>query len=143
MEVPFSRQDPLCVRAVIVRTGRLVCDVEVSDPRFRQCTPQLAGVVARAFPDVPHHACVNDEGDCFGAVMDHTSLPHLLEHLAISMQIRAVDSPDATFVGTTEWTDGATGRARIQLSFFDDLVALRAFNEAVMFLNDAVLTLGL
>ncbi len=45
---------------------------------------------------------------------------------------------DAVFVGTTEWTDEAAGRARIEVSFLDDLVALRAFRDAIAFLGDAM-----
>ncbi len=39
---------------------------------------------------------------------------------------------------TTEWTDEAAGRARIEVSFLDDLVALRAFRDAIAFLGDAM-----
>ena len=45
---------------------------------------------------------------------------------------------DFAFVGTSEWTDEAQGRARVEVNFTDDLVALRAFREATQFLNDAV-----
>ena len=47
---------------------------------------------------------------------------------------------DALFIGTTEWLDEEAGLARIEVGFKDDLVALRAFNEAIRFLNIAVLT---
>ena len=43
-------------------------------------------------------------------------------------------------MGTTEWTDEHAGRARIQISFADDLVALRAIRDAVDFLNEALLS---
>lgn len=90
-------------------------------------------------------------------MIDHTSLPHLLEHLVIDFQTRAAvrrgdgaeagsaaayadagSALDAVFVGTTEWTDEAAGRARIEVSFLDDLVALRAFRDAIAFLGDAM-----
>ncbi len=81
---------------------------------------------------------MNEEGDTFAAVMDHTSLPHLLEHLVIDMQAQAVSDANAVFVGTTEWIDEFAGRARIEVSFTDDLVALRAFRDAIAFLNNTV-----
>ena len=81
---------------------------------------------------------MNEEGDTFAAVMDHTSLPHLLEHLVIDMQAQAVSDENAVFVGTTEWIDEFAGRARIEVSFTDDLVALRAFRDAIAFLNNTV-----
>lgn len=40
--------------------------------------------------------------------------------------------------GTSEWVSEQNGRARIAVSFADDLVALAAFKEAVGFLNDAL-----
>lgn len=131
---------PLSVDSVRVLTGRLVCEVAIPDARYRFATPALAACVAAAFPDLPHHSCVNDEGTVFGAVMGHTSVPHMLEHLCISLQVATADDDDQAFTGTTEWIDPRAGIARIQLSFCDDLVALRAFNEAVRFLNDAVVT---
>ncbi len=130
---------PLVVEAITVQTGRLVCDVRIKEGFPYYVTPELAGLACARFPDLPHHACVNDEGQHFGDVLDHTSLPHLLEHLAISLLVRSAQSKNASFQGTTEWTSETEGRARIQVSFVDDLEALRAFDEALRFLSDAVL----
>ena len=131
---------PIEVRTITVRTGRIVADVVIADERFRETTPGLAAFVEESYPDLPHHACVNEVGFAFGDVIEHTTVPHLLEHLVISMQVRERAIGDATFIGTTEWTDEAAGAARVEFGFKDDLVALRAFNEAVKFLNVAVLT---
>ena len=148
---------PLAIERFTVRADRVVCDVALAPGATRRTTPELAARVRAAHPHVPRHACVNDEGDTFAAVMDHTSLPHLLEHLVIDFQTRAAvrrgdgaeagsaaayadagSALDAVFVGTTEWTDEAAGRARIEVSFLDDLVALRAFRDAIAFLGDAM-----
>ena len=128
------------MRTITVLTGRLVCDVVIPDERFRLTTPHLASFVEQAYPDLPRHACVNSQGSLFGDVIKHTSMAHLLEHLAISEQARAASDSANPFVGTTEWTNKTAGEARIQISFRDDLEALRAFNEATRFLNRAVLT---
>ena len=135
-----SAPDPIQVRTMVVRTGRLVCDVVIPDARFRYTTPRLSAFANGQYPDLPHHACVNGIGDTFGYVMEKTSVPHLLEHLTISEQVRSQSSGSNTFVGTTEWLDETAGLARIEVGFKDDLVALRAFNEATRFLNIAVLT---
>lgn len=132
--------DPVQVQTIVVRTGRLVCDVQIPDARFRYTTPRLSAFANGQYPDLPHHACVNGVGDTFGYVMEKTSVAHLLEHLVISEQVRSQSSNAATFVGTTEWLDEEAGLARIEVGFKDDLVALRAFNEATRFLNIAVLT---
>lgn len=135
---PLDR--PIRVRSITVQTGRLVCDVTVHNPKHRYTTPGLAAFAEGQYPDLPHHACVNDKGPAFGDVMEATSTPHLIEHVAISIQTRAAKGGDVTFTGTTEWTDEEAGEARIQLSFQDDLDALRAFNEATRFVNMAVIT---
>ena len=129
---------PIEVDSITVQTGRLICDIVIPDSRNRMVSPALAAYVRTQMPSLTRHSCVNGVDDTFGAVLDTTSVPHLLEHLAIDAQVRASQDSDAPFVGTTEWLDENAGTARITLSFTDDLVALRAFNEAVMFLNDAV-----
>ena len=134
----------LLIERFVVRSGRVVCEARVASGAPRFTTPALAARVLVDFPDLPRHACVNDEGDTFAAVIDATPLPHLLEHLVVDLQTRhaaASDDPrvrEAVYVGTTEWTDEAAGRARIQVSFTDDLVALRAFRDAAAYLNNAV-----
>ena len=80
---------PLVIERLTVRADRVVCDVVLAPGVPRRTTPELAARVRAAHPHVPRHACVNDEGDTFAAVMDHTSLPHLLEHLVIDFQTRA------------------------------------------------------
>ncbi len=134
--------DVLRIERMTVRTDRVVADVRVA-PDARWSTPAVAARVRQAFPLVVRHACVNDAGKA-NAVLDSTPLPHVLEHLVIDLQTcaaaQAAAAPpdDFAFVGTSEWTDEAQGRARVEVNFTDDLVALRAFREATQFLNDAV-----
>lgn len=132
---------PLIIERFIVEESRVICLMRVAPGFPRLTSPALAACAQAAFPDLPRHACVNDVGDTFGAVMDATSIPHLLEHLVIDLQTRAAPSDAATvYVGTTRWVDELAGRARIEVSFTDDLVALRAFRDATDFLNDAMVT---
>ena len=134
----------LSIERLVVRSGRVACDVVVAPGMPRTTTPALAARVRVDFPDLPRHACVNGEGDTFAAVMDRTSLPHLLEHLVVDLQTRDASTSadprarDAVYVGTTEWTDKRAGRAHIEVSFTDDLVALRAFRDAVAYLDATV-----
>ena len=121
---------PISIEAIRVGRGRAVCDVQVSDARFHYTNPQLMQMILQDYPSLSRHACVNAEGRLFGCVMNRTSLPHLLEHLAIELQTRAADDPQALFVGTSEWTDEDTGKARVELSFSDDLQVLRAIKDA-------------
>ncbi|MDO4182064.1 MAG: hypothetical protein Q4E12_00420 [Coriobacteriia bacterium] len=115
----------------------------VKVPAAQQRTsPQLMQRVLQDFPRLPQHSCVNAEGPLFGAVMDHTSTPHLLEHLTIDAQVRAHAQGrfrETLFVGNTQWVDQSQGLARIQVNYADDLVALRCFNESVTYLNAIML----
>ena len=138
--VDCAPEVPIRLVSVAVKRGRLVCELVIPDERKRFSTPELASYVEINYPDIAEHACVNESGKRFGAVMRHTSIAHLLEHIAIDEQVRDSENDDAFFVGTTEWVDEQTGRARVQLSFNDDLSALEAFNKALQFLNIAVIT---
>ena len=129
----------LTIERLAVRSDRVEANVRVA-PGAHMTTPALVRRAVAAFPDLPRHACVNDAGPTFAAVMEATPLPHLLEHLVISLQVRDACTPeDVALVGTTEWLDEAAGLARVEVSFTDDLVALRAFRDAAAFLNGAVL----
>jgi len=127
--------DRIRVERIVVRTGRLTCDVRITDSERRYVDPELVRRACRAFPSLPYHSCVNEVGPTFAAVMDTTSLPHLVEHIAIDLQTRAAANPEDTFVGTTEWLDEDAGLARIELGFTDDLQVMSAFNRAVDFVN--------
>ncbi len=133
----------LVIERITVMDDRISCLVVLVPHTPHYTTPRLIARIVASFPQLSRHACVNEAGDTFGVVMNHTSLPHLLEHMVIDLQTRAepFDS-DSTFVGTTVWTDEVAGRARIEVSFTDDLVALRAFRDATNFLNEAVVLYG-
>lgn len=139
---------PLSIERLTICADRVVCDVILAPGVPRMTTPEIITQVGKTVPSLSRHTCVNDEGDTFAAVMDHTSLPHLLEHLVIHEQARAAAhatsasglSHESVFVGTTEWTDEFSGKARIEVSFTDDLVALRAFRDATRFLNNVVVS---
>ena len=130
--------DAVRVDRIIVRTGRLTCDVRIEDEAFRYVTPGVLQAALRTFPSLPHHSCVNGIAPTFSAVMETTSIPHLIEHIAIDAQTRSARDGHASFVGTTEWLNEAAGIARIELSFTDDLQAMRAFRRAIDFVNAAL-----
>ena len=127
--------DRIRVERIIVRTGRLACDVRVPDEAQRYVDAALVERALRTYPSLVHHACVNDAGDTFAAVMGTTSVPHLVEHIAIDIQTHAATDPRTTFIGTTEWLDEKTGLAHIELSFIDDIQVMRALNQAIDFVN--------
>ena len=134
-----NRRIPIGVRSVTVKHDRIVCDIEITQPERRYMNARVASAVLDAYPTLKSHACVNAVGKTLGCVLEHTSVPHVLEHLWIDLMVRDSEDPKARFVGTSEWLDEDAGLARVQVSYRDDLQALRTFNEATQFLNIAVI----
>jgi len=130
---------PVRIESLTVKADRVIARIAIDDVHFRYTTPAIAERAQAEYPTLARHACVNARGKTFGAVMNETSTAHLLEHLVIEMQIRSCVDEAAVFVGTTEWIDEQAGIACVQVSFEDDLNALRAFNKAAHFLNSAVI----
>lgn len=130
--------EPLVLEHVTVKRDRLVLDVCMPLPYLRYTTPQVARRACAARPALARHACVNIHGSTFGAIIHHTSLAHLLEHLIIDVQTERSDREDAVFVGTTTWMNEGQGRARIEVSFVSDLDAFAALREALALLADIV-----
>ena len=198
---------PVRVARVEVLRGHMVCTVRFAVGVPRVTSPQLMALVLPQFPNLPRHACVNERGETFAAVMNRTPLPHLLEHMIVDLQVRemakgadaseglgadagaAADSDaaadaasvadpgaaaganqasgaapaaghvaagsaaaklaprasrirrtsavnlNASIVGTSEWLDESAGVARIDVSFTDDHIALRALRDAVAVMN--------
>ena len=132
----------LRIKSVVVRPDRIVAVVGVEAPFPPYTSPEMAGAISERFPDLAAHACVNARGPQFGDVMERTSTPHLLEHVAIDLQAEEYTRrhPDAKnpplLTGATKWTDREAGIAQVQMSFFDDLVALAALRDAARVLNE-------
>ena len=131
-------REPIAVERIRVEGDRIVFAVRVRAPHAHRTSPALAARALERRPDLARHACVNARGSTFGAVMDDTPLPHLLEHVAIDFLVEESDEAAATYVGTSRWTDERRGAARVELSMDDDLATLRAFKRALSFVNDLV-----
>ena len=132
------------VAHVAVRPSRIVARVRVGEERFAVSTPRLIEALLPRFPHLLEHACVNGAGDRFGCVAAATSTPHVLEHLVIEEQVRleaaSGASSAAVYVGKTSWEDRRRLVARVEVSYADDLAALRALSTAAARLNEALLT---
>ncbi len=159
----IANAEIVCIERIVVKRDRITCFVCFPYPNMRYTTPHVAEALLQRLPNLSHHACVNECGNTFGAVIKHTSLPHVLEHLVIDVQVgvemshvqhtgealctgkpfakkdcwsgdkNALDA--SLYVGISEWIDENTGSARIEFSFIDDLVALRALRDAADILN--------
>lgn len=135
--------EKIALERLSVLPDRIEAEVRVLDPAFRTTSPELIAQVLDRFPTIPYHACRNETGPTFGAVMESTSLPHLLEHLVIDIQTRAHaaredETADPVFTGTTQWSATMGDVAIVRISFYDDLIALGAFKKALHFINQEV-----
>lgn len=135
---PGAAAAPLIrVTDILVKRDRLVVTVALSPDAPRTMTSALARRVVRVAPGLPSHACVNDRGTTLGAVLEDTSVPHVLEHLIIDAQAKNLpdEAGDFTFVGVTRWLDTACGMASIELNYADDVRAIAAVKESAQLLN--------
>ena len=134
---PFVR-----VCRVVVKADRMVCDVQLSSACPRTSFPTLVSALLQTHPHLPAHACKNECGTTFGAVMNQTPLIHILEHVAIDCMVQSEPpesaSSNALFVGNSRWLDPAQGLGRVELSLRDDIAALRALKTAVEQVNRAL-----
>lgn len=132
--------EKIALERLSVLPDRIEAEVRVLDPAYRTTSPELIAQVLVRFPTVRYHACRNETGPTFSAVMENTSLPHLLEHLVIDIQTRAHaeredEATDPVFTGTTQWSATMSDVAIVRVSFYDDLISLGAFKQALHFIN--------
>lgn len=134
---PFVR-----VSRVVVKADRMVCDVRLSSACPRVSSRVLMSALLQAHPQLAEHACKNERGTTFGAVMNRTPLIHVLEHVAIDCMVQnesaKTTSSDTLFVGNSRWLDPVQGLGRVELGFRDDIAALRALKTAVEQVNRAL-----
>ena len=122
---------PLTLDAAIVYPDRIELTVCVH-PRFAFSSKLLIDALVQTHPYLLEHTCKNECGTTFAVVAETTSTPHVLEHVIIDNQIRALaetpSSPssysssllmsekhargdmrargDMILVGTTQWNEG-------------------------------------
>ena len=137
-------QEKVVLERLTVLPDRIEALVRIADPRYRFTSQEFIEQTLERFPTLPYHACRNEVGPTFAAVMEHTSIPHLLEHLVIDIQTHeyAKNNPNAreetAFTGTTQWSAEDPQVALVRVSFLDDLIALGAFKEALRFINQVI-----
>lgn len=132
---------PVAVEHVRVRPDRIEVTVRVAGPRYRDTDADLIARCLMRSPTLGMHACRNSKGPLFSAVMDRTSVPHLLEHLIVDAEARSARDEARVFTGTTQWSAHDADVALVSVSFEDDLTALRALDTALAGLNEDLIAL--
>lgn len=142
----MTAQGKVTFDRLTVLPDRIEALVRINDPKARTTSPSLIEAILAQYPTLPLHACRNDAGPTFGAVMNQTSVPHLLEHLVIDIQTRQLAQDPAAqsleestvFTGTTQWSADDPNLAIVRVSFRDDLVALSALKKALHLINQII-----
>lgn len=126
----------ISVKHVLFKKQRMYIDLHMNNKPFYS-NMLIRDFLLRDFPSIVNHDCKNSKNLQLKDVLDTTSVPHLIEHVIIDIQASyfAKKNIDVTLLGTTQWTDESNGDACIQLSYFDDLVALDALKRAISYFN--------
>jgi|GEM_PF-6320936 len=118
---PFAAGDGFSL--TIARRRAHAVDFRLVAPGYSEPVgPLLLERVLDAYPTLPDHACDTGGPTTFGAVIatGAVDLGHLLEHLAIDLEVRAWRSASAAvpvFAGNTSWIERERGVQRITLSY--------------------------
>lgn len=130
---------PLVIEHIQVRPDRMEVTIRVRSEQFAYTNNRIIEEVLSHFPSLGMHACRNHKGRLFADVMNHTSIPHLLEHMVVDGQTRRAQKEDRIFTGTTQWSREDPLVALAAFSYEDDLVALEVLNQCVALLNAILL----
>ena len=134
-----ASKHPLVIEHIQVRPDRMEVTIRVRSEQFAYTNNQIIEEVLSHFPSLGMHACRNHKGRLFADVMNHTSIPHLLEHMVVDGQTRRAQKEDRIFTGTTQWSREDPLVALVAFSYEDDLVALEVLNQCVALLNAILL----
>ena len=132
-------EHPLVIEHIQVRPDRMEVTIRVRSEQFAYTNNRIIEEVLSHFPSLGMHACRNHKWRLFADVMNHTSVPHLLEHMVVDGQTRRAQKEDRIFTGTTQWSREDPLVALVAFSYEDDLVALEVLNQCVVLLNTILL----
>lgn len=136
---------PLQLDSLFITHGRAKMELSLTGAATRTTNRELANCVISKYPSICAHACVNSKGSHFGDVIAHTSVPHLFEHITIEEQLaqtKGLQNSEALisshFVGSTELSKDRKN-ATVEISFFDDIICVRAIHSALNTVNSLLL----
>ena len=135
MDSSANTQRHLAIERVRVRRGKIDLHVKV-DINVLHVSQDQAQRVLCLLPNLQNHVCVNGAGETFGDELLGTEQAHLLEHVIIELQGKALLS-ESRVMGHTSWLVELSetrpqGYAlmRTSVAFANDFVALQAAKDA-------------
>ena len=127
-------KDVLIINKIKILNGKAVCDISVDSARCFT-NAKFASCITKIRPKLVKHSCMNEGSDFFGDVISNTGMHHLLEHLIIDFQVSANPSSTYKFAGNSYWVDKDQGLAQVSVNFYDDLIVLKAIQDAKNLIN--------
>ena len=134
---------PINIINIHVKRYRIIIYIECSKNAL-YCNEWLAKKILKDFPSLSSHLCKNDNELDFIDNLKRASIPHIFEHLIIDSQVSHFkDTKNKVEVfGISKWENSLKNdgykRARIEVSFIDDCVALNSVFECLNYLNKAI-----
>ena len=139
----FSLTGPINIINIHVKRYRIIIYIECSKNAL-YCNEWSAKKILKDFPSLSQHLCRNNNELDFIDNLKHTSIPHIFEHLIIDSQIshfKKINKKVEVF-GISKWENSLKNdgykRARIEVSFIDDCVALNCIFKCVNYLNKTI-----
>jgi hypothetical protein len=126
-----SAPPALSLEGMRVDTGSVSAVIRVT-PHDQRVDERLAAAILALRPQLAQHACKQRGYGRFGDKLVGTTLPHLIEHVAIDIlvadeQRQARRQPSGSKgqqrrarAGTTTWLDRKQGSMRVRVSYFAD-----------------------
>ncbi|MDR2587376.1 MAG: hypothetical protein LBC23_03845 [Coriobacteriales bacterium] len=111
--MPASPPFALVLENLEVTDASLRASLRVTPPSLR-VSEQLAATALACRPALAHHICKQQGIGCFADKLVGTTLPHLVEHIAIDLLVE--ETPSRPQAGNTTWIDHAQGRMMVRLS---------------------------
>lgn len=128
----------ISVKSINVKKFRIVCIVEVAN-NYLYSNDKIKDKLLKICPTLLYHKCKNSHNNNFIDELGSTMLPHVFEHLIIDLQIKELSNKTITcnqqILGTSQWINKDNGLAKVELSYVDDLLALKAIKEAQEIIN--------
>jgi hypothetical protein len=109
-----SKKPILLLKETTIGGDSVSAAVCVTPPNLRIESTHAASVLAIR-PTLAQHACKQQGFGCFGDKLVGTTLPHLVEHLAIDFLVEE-GTALLPVAGTTNWLDRELGTMRVRIS---------------------------
>lgn len=130
----YYKDKPLLISSMSIGIKSVQCDIRVN-PECLRASDELLDLLIELMPSLPDHACASGGIGVFADKMKGTSLPHLVEHVAIDLLVRTYQPEEIGFAGNTVWLDRSVNLMSVRVSYQDSWVTEAALYAATELIN--------